>query len=121
GSEVLWPQQPVAAWYWLQRPNYLSLYQTAGIVFSRETAMEAYRRSAIAAPLLPRELGDWAPQANMDLPLQQKLPFVCTSGEIDFVVSGHDLGPPPIASIALYPRQPQVRLKLYRCADAARG
>jgi hypothetical protein len=38
-------------WFTLGRPNYLALDQSAGVVFSRETALEVRRRSEVLLPL----------------------------------------------------------------------
>jgi hypothetical protein len=43
-------------WFSLQRPQYLSADQSAGVVFSRATALEVKRRSEV---LLPIEQPDW--------------------------------------------------------------
>src|ERR1700722_20893205 len=47
------PSQDVGAfvWFTLKRPNYLALDQSAGVVFSRATALEVQRRSQILLPL----------------------------------------------------------------------
>ena len=39
-------------WFTLQRPNYLAVDQSAGVVFSRATAMEVQRRSTVLLPLM---------------------------------------------------------------------
>jgi hypothetical protein len=39
-------------WFTLQRPNYLSVDQSAGVVFSRATALEAQRRSQVLLPIM---------------------------------------------------------------------
>jgi len=44
-ATVYWMQDPVKAWFWLGRANYLSFSQSAGSVFSRGTAVEAKRRA----------------------------------------------------------------------------
>ncbi len=44
------------AWFTLGRPSYLSLDQSAGVIFSRATALEVARRSAV---LLPLTNEDW--------------------------------------------------------------
>jgi hypothetical protein len=48
------PAQDVGAfvWFTLQRPNYLTLDQSAGVVFSRATAMEVQRRSDVLLPVM---------------------------------------------------------------------
>ena len=44
------------AWFTLERPSYLAVDQSAGVVFSRATALEVKRRSEV---LLPLEDPDW--------------------------------------------------------------
>jgi len=39
------------AWFTLGRPSYISLDQSAGVVFSRETALEIQRRSEVVLPI----------------------------------------------------------------------
>jgi hypothetical protein len=48
------PSRDVGAfvWFTLDRPNYLSLDQSAGVVFSRATALEVRRRSEVLLPLM---------------------------------------------------------------------
>ena len=48
------PTRDVGAfvWFTLQRPNYLALDQSAGVVFSRATAMEVQRRSDVLLPIM---------------------------------------------------------------------
>ena len=52
------PPRDVGAfvWFTLGRPNYLTVDQSSGVVFSRETALEVRRRSQV---LLPLEEPDW--------------------------------------------------------------
>jgi hypothetical protein len=49
---VLWESDPVATWMVLDSPSYISSSQTAGVVFSRATAMEARRRAAVMQPFI---------------------------------------------------------------------
>ena len=44
------------AWFTLQRPSYLTVDQSSGVIFSRTTAVEIRRRSEV---LLPMEEPDW--------------------------------------------------------------
>jgi|HubBroStandDraft_5_1064220.scaffolds.fasta_scaffold02207_4 hypothetical protein len=39
-------------WFTLQRPNYLAVDQSAGVVFSRATALEVQRRSEVLLPVM---------------------------------------------------------------------
>ena len=43
---------PLFAWFTLRRPNYLSIDQSAGVVFSRRTALEIARRAEVLRPLM---------------------------------------------------------------------
>jgi len=47
---------PIFAWFVLRRPSYLSVDQSAGVVFSRTTAREVRHRARDLRPLMPR---DW--------------------------------------------------------------
>jgi hypothetical protein len=53
---------PAFAWFTLQRPSYLTVDQSSGVVFSRETALEVRRRSEV---LLPMQEPDWKLLSNM--------------------------------------------------------
>jgi hypothetical protein len=48
------PAQDVGGfvWFTLGRPNYLALDQSAGVAFSKETALEVRRRSEVLLPLM---------------------------------------------------------------------
>ena len=46
------PDVGAFVWFTLQRPNYLSVDQSAGVVFSRATALEVQRRSQVLLPLM---------------------------------------------------------------------
>jgi hypothetical protein len=90
------------AWFTLLRPSYLSVDQSAGVVFSRATAMEVKRRSLVLVPLLDpdwrlRSSGSRRP-ANGDpirrgsRPLTKEgLVSVCRDPQLDFVVAAEDL------------------------------
>jgi len=61
GSNVFWPESPVAVWILLERPSYLSVIQTSGMVFSRPSALELERR---ADALRLRVRGGWLKHQN---------------------------------------------------------
>ena len=88
------------AWFTLQRPSYLSVDQSAGVIFSRATAAEIHRRSDI---LLPIEEPDWrllsrraTHGSRFDaaaLPLtRDRLMRICADPELNFVVAKEDVG-----------------------------
>ncbi len=56
GAQVFWPESPLSAWVLLDRPSYLSVLQTSGLVFSRNTAMELERRAQRWLPSCRRRL-----------------------------------------------------------------
>jgi hypothetical protein len=101
------PAQDVGAfvWFTLQRPNYLALNQSAGVIFSRTTALEVQRRSHVLLPLMDP---DWKILTSLRIaaatagtrkvdaavrPLTaQSLTQVCTDPELGFVVSPESVG-----------------------------
>lgn len=46
-AQVLWPDELLASWLVLQRPNYLTSHQQAGLLFNRGTFEEARARAAL--------------------------------------------------------------------------
>lgn len=93
GTEVLWLWNPVDSWMLLQRPSYMSLSQSAGILFSRPLAAEIDRRVDLMHDLGDR---DWlivgGRAAKPPRPLsQQALEEVCRDPQLGFVVSENSL------------------------------
>jgi hypothetical protein len=94
-------------WFTLARPNYLTLDQSAGVVFSRATALEIRRRSEILLPLLDP---DWKILSSLNTqssrehqqvetarPLTAKaLMGICTDPQLGFVISPEKLGFDPL-------------------------
>jgi hypothetical protein len=95
-------------WFALERPNYLSIDQSAGVVFSRATALEIRRRSDVVLPLMDR---DWeletyrrrlrsAPQGvepSRYRPLTAgNLVSVCSDPLLGFVIAHESVGFDPI-------------------------
>jgi hypothetical protein len=100
GSDVFWPELPIAAWMLLDRPSYLSALQSAGIVFSRATAFELQRRAIALSSILPPDsfLGWNGAGASLNLSLQQ-LRGVCQLAAFEFLVTRADLGVTPAGFI----------------------
>lgn len=91
-------------WFTLDRPNYLSVDQSSGVIFSRATSIEVRRRSAV---LLPIEEPGWrllAHRATHDgkydasaQPLNRdRLVQICKDPELNFVVAREDVGFEPL-------------------------
>jgi hypothetical protein len=90
------------AWFTLQRPSYLSVNQSAGVVFSRATAMEIERRSQVLLPVLDLNwrlrtssrgtLANDAMQRGSRPFTEEKLVSVCRDPQLGFVVAKEDVG-----------------------------
>ena len=93
-------------WFTLGRPNYLTLDQSAGVVFSRATALEVRRRSQVLLPLMDPEwkvldsLRDESVNPRIQRastrPLTiERLILVCADPQLGFVISEKkvDFGP----------------------------
>jgi hypothetical protein len=103
------PSHDVGAfvWFTLGRPNYLALDQSAGVVYSRATALEVGRRSQVLLPLMDP---DWkiltnlraksgSPRKNETTtrPLTAKnLIQVCADPQLGFVISPEKVGFEPL-------------------------
>ena len=90
GTNVLWPTSPPGVWFLLERPSYLSISQLAGVVFSRDLALEgASRAKKISDYADPAwMLGDPVHAGDSLKPLTSALlARVCAVPEIGFVVS----------------------------------
>jgi hypothetical protein len=95
------------AWFTLERPSYLSVDQSAGVVFSRETALEVKRRSRVLLPimdpdwqLLSRNLqqgkGEKAAKPASRPLTPKSLVSICTDSVLDFVIAKENLAFDPI-------------------------
>jgi hypothetical protein len=92
-------------WFTLGRPNYLALDQSAGVVFSRQTALEVRRRSEVLLPLTDptwkilsniRGAGDRKRKAPTRPLTALALLQVCGDLQLGFVVSPQNVGFAPI-------------------------
>ena len=88
-------------WFTLGRPNYLALDQSAGVVFSRQTAMEVRRRSEVLLPVTDptwkilsriRDASDRKHTALTRPLTAQTLAQVCDDPQLGFVVSPQNVG-----------------------------
>jgi hypothetical protein len=94
-------------WFTLGRPNYLAVDQSAGVVFSRVTAVEIRRRSEVLLPLmdpnwkiltsLRAKSGGGHKDDATTRPLTAKsLVQVCADPQLGFVISPKDVGFGPL-------------------------
>ncbi|GAC1330179.1 MAG: hypothetical protein NVSMB15_03430 [Steroidobacteraceae bacterium] len=94
-------------WFTLNRPNYLALDQSAGVAFSRATALEILRRSEVLLPLMDpawkiltglRSSGSGKrryPAPNRPL-TAETLQRICLDRELGFVISPQNVGFDPV-------------------------
>jgi hypothetical protein len=94
-------------WFTLGRPNYLAVDQSAGVVFSRATAVEIRRRSEVLLPLmdpnwkiltsLRAKSGSGHKDDSTTRQLTAKsLIQVCADPQLGFVISSKDVGFGPL-------------------------
>jgi hypothetical protein len=93
-------------WFALDRPNYLSPDQSAGVVFSRPTALEIRRRSQVVLPLenpywkVRSSLRETSKPTDKDSdyrPLTAKsLVGVCSDPQLGFVIAKEQVGFDPV-------------------------
>ena len=95
------------AWFTLERPSYLTVDQSSGVVFSRETALEVKRRSEVLLPVTPpdwkllsaindRRRGGVKNNAALPTITRAALVAVCKDPQLGFVVAQQDVGFEPI-------------------------
>ncbi len=95
-------------WFTLQRNNYLSPGQSAGVVFSRATALEVKRRSEVLLPLVneswkvltslqrSKGVGNSSVATYHNALTKDSLVHVCSDAALGFVVSPDAVGFNPI-------------------------
>jgi len=95
------------AWFTLERPSYLTVNQSSGVVYSRATALEVRRRSEVLQPLMDP---DWKLLSNMaSAPPAQggaalsarpitrdRLLEVCRDPQLNFIIAGEKVGFDPL-------------------------
>jgi hypothetical protein len=121
-AEVLWFENPVAAWVLLERRSYASNQQAATALFSREAAMLLRDRLASLHPFLEQyEAVAWRPRIPEEQRRMPTLSAVCGATPVRFVVTRHELEVAPLATAAAT-LPPALRdWKLYTCAGNARA
>jgi hypothetical protein len=110
-------------WFTLQRPNYLALDQSAGVVFSRTTALEVQRRSQVLLPVMDP---DWKIWSKLRAPFSSKqkadatsrpltsanLSRICADPRLGYVLSPERLG---FDALAHRDAGPWLGWELYDC------
>ncbi len=117
---------PLFAWFTLRRPSYLSIDQSAGVVFSRKTALEIARRAKVLRPLMfpDYRVLDKRRAARLHQAARPKKPWpkpltipllerVCRDPSLGFVIAHQHLGFDAISHTA---RDAWNGWSLYDCA-----
>ena len=118
-AEVLWPDPPPDDWFVLGRASYWSLYQMAGMVFSRDVTMIGTQRESAVTPRLHLISTEQADSAGSGQPPGHAVAEVCKLFRLEFFASWNDLGPTPYPPLAPHAEQPRRVLHLYRCGGPA--
>lgn len=118
GTEVFWPESPLESWVLLERPSYLSVAQTSGMMFSRVAALELQRRARALSAVAPasaylRLFGEGVGIG----PSERQLEEACATSEFQFLVTPARLGWRPLAEVPATVWHSSGGLRLYRCAD----
>jgi hypothetical protein len=90
-------------WFTLDRPEYLTVDQSAGVIFSRATALEIRRRGEVLSPVVKpswkimasifRRAGTAATASHDDNPLTSAaLIGICRDPPLDFVIARESVG-----------------------------
>jgi hypothetical protein len=118
GADVFWSESALESWVLLERPSYLTVVQTSGMMFSRASALELQRRSEALAAVVPAEaylrLGGGGAGIG---PSAQQLEQACATSEFQFLVSPVRLSWKPAAEVPAYVWHSSGGLRLYRCSD----
>lgn len=117
GEDVLTFGPPTTVWIGLQRPNYLSGIQMAGIVFSRKTALESDRREKAILLLCPSADKDYCKKNRAEWlqTIDDFSPF-CRSAGVRFVMSATSLAAKGLAEVKVSDQEPSAHL--YQCNSA---
>jgi hypothetical protein len=121
-ADILWPDPPPATWFELGRASYWSLYQMAGMVFSRDVTMVSTSRETAVTPVLPllgRTLTSTHHYSHSASAKDQpgSLAAACQLPGVTFYASWIDLGPSPYPPVAPDDENPHEMLYLYRCSN----
>jgi hypothetical protein len=121
GAEVLWFEDPMAAWVMLQRPSYVSQPQTASSLFSREAAIVLRDRAAsLPGFLRPVKQFPWEAAATVRGADKASLAEACRRTQVRYLVTRESLEAAPVA-VTAESLPPALRdWKLYICAAEPR-
>jgi hypothetical protein len=126
-SEVLWPDS-LGVWYLLNRQSYCSFPQLAGVVFSRDSAVELDRRTRVVRDALVAS-GAFAKDSDAVRRLRHLIPgslqdfdraglsVACADPDLGYFVGPKQLGPIAMPPVTPDPTKPERRFYLHDCKD----
>lgn len=119
-AQVFWPERHRYVWTRLQRRSYVSFSQSAGILFDRATAVEAYRRRGVVEAISARDglfaLAYAGGPTRAPTPSREDLQRTCAAdGGLDFLVLAAEI-PGNLGPIYREPFS-AVQYRLYACRD----
>lgn len=118
GANVFWSEAPLNTWVLLDRPSYISVAQTAGMLFSRTATLELLRRAqALSAVTPPQTYFSFSGDGASIGPSILQLSRACASGEFEFLVTGARLSWQAAAQLPRTVWHSSSGLRLYRCSD----
>lgn len=94
GAVVYWDEDVQMTWFGLGRASYVSLPQTVGLIFNRQTAIEGKRRANRLAALGVKD-GVFTPdgdRASLPEGSFAGLVHVCHDPALDYVILSQDFG-----------------------------
>jgi hypothetical protein len=115
-DEVLWLDDPVAAWVLLQRPSYISSIQTTATLFSRDAAMALRQRTSELKTVFPSvDPLDWEAAPGSIQFASKDLTAICAAIRVNFLVTREQLSATPVAVLLDNRLNAFKGMRLYQC------
>jgi hypothetical protein len=101
----------------LQRPSYISVAQSSGVLFSRAAALELQHRAQTLSSVVPVSAYlDFSGNGAGTGPAADQLERACATSAFEFLVTGARLSWPPVAQLPPTAWRSSGGLRLYRCS-----
>lgn len=117
GTEVLWAENPLYAWIYLERVSYISVPQLGSSLFSRSAAVAMRQRLLALQPFLFRE-HIFRSTGFLTLAVDMSLADMCARSNVRYVVTRQDLDAAPIDALPADIESPYRGLQLYECSPS---
>jgi hypothetical protein len=118
GAAVFWSESALESWVLLERPSYLSVLQSSGMMFSRAAALELQRRADALRGVVPATAYLRLDGGGAGIgPSSSQLEQACATSEFRFLVTPVRLSWQPVAELPAAVWHSSGGLRLYRCSD----